>query len=295
MVTVKARNSCVKWRFKMMIYIYMALHREAKPLIKKLNLKREDVPFGFAVYGNEELGVRLVLTGVGAIAAAAGVGSSLGYFRGTKSDILINIGSCAGKSDAGKVYLCHKITDEVSGHTFYPDILCRHPFEEASLVTQPQVLCEGLEDSQLYDMEGASIYQAGSYFFGPHQMFFLKIVSDAGRGNEVSPEQLEKVMEQAADSIVDFLRELGEYQETRLQTDAPLCLDRLYEEFCCSQTMKNMLKQYVTYWTLSGVDYEEKISRMREEGKLPCKDRREGKKRLEELIKDRQQNTLDEF
>ena len=32
----------------------------------------------------------------------------------------------------------------------------------------------------LHDMEGAAIYQAGSYWLGPHQMSFIKVISDHG-------------------------------------------------------------------------------------------------------------------
>lgn len=47
--------------------------------------------------------------------------------------------------------------------------------------------------ARLYDMEAAAVYQAGAYYFGPHQMTFLKVVTDhgvAGNGKTGQPEQI---------------------------------------------------------------------------------------------------------
>jgi hypothetical protein len=152
------------------------------------------------------------------------------------------------------------------------------------------------EEILLYDMEGTAVYQAGSYFVGPHQMYFLKVVSDEGQENEITPKQLQKIMEQTADSIVNFLLQLKEYHNDLLefhntdQISLDICeekndtFERLCNDLCCSQTMKNKLKQCTKYWTLSGFDYEKMIDEMRMEGILPCRDRRDGKKRLEELL-----------
>ena len=45
-------------------------------------------------------------------------------------------GICAGaEQKKGVAYLCSKITEEATQKTFYPDILYRHPFPEAAVVT----------------------------------------------------------------------------------------------------------------------------------------------------------------
>lgn len=83
---------------------------------------------------------------------------------------------------------CNKITEQTTGRTFYPDVIYRHPFAEAEIVTQA-VPYRGANETQdpengagarLYDMEAAAVYQAGAYYFGPHQMTFLKVVTDHG-------------------------------------------------------------------------------------------------------------------
>ena len=47
--------------------------------------------------------------------------------------------------------------------------------------------------------------------------------------------------------------------------------------------MKDSLRQYIRYLTLSKSDYIDVINDMYEKGLLPCKDKREGKLCFEEL------------
>lgn len=318
------------------LFIFMALYAEAKPLIKRLQLKRADVSCGFDVYADQEAGIYLVLTGTGSISAATAVGSCMTYYGAGGGDVLINIGTCAAEGGIGEIYLCNRITEQVSGYTFYPDIWYRHDFREAELITVSQVLENGVpsgedfgesgdfceaekrdlgrglskepERIQLYDMEAAAIYQAASYYLGPHQMCFLKIVSDAGAGRTVTAEILTDLVERNTDRVLgqmDWLRqsasvwdsgmaEIGD-EEMPVVVDMEWSLDRttqwqedcecLCEELHCSQTMRAAVEQCIRYWTLAGVGYGQTLEQMRAEGLLPCRDKREGKQRFEELKK----------
>ena len=99
-----------------MIYIFMALYAEAKPLIKKLDLKKINSRFKFTQYESPE--ICLTITGVGSIAASTAVGAVCASRDIGETDILVNIGSCAGSaSSLHGIYLIHKITDEVTGRT----------------------------------------------------------------------------------------------------------------------------------------------------------------------------------
>ena len=121
-----------------MIYIFMALYAEAKPLIKKLDLKKINSRFKFTQYESPE--ICLTITGVGSIAASTAVGAVCASRDIGEMDILVNIGSCAGSaSSLHGIYLIHKITDSVTGRTYYPDMLYRHMFKEAEIVTIPSV------------------------------------------------------------------------------------------------------------------------------------------------------------
>ena len=112
------------------------------------------------------------------------------------------------------MYHIHRITDAATKRDFYPDMLLNTDLPEASLITgaklltardtrseaeaqrdvkfrqdtpddaAPGTLADRLAAPRLYDMEAAAVYQAASMFLGPHQMNFLRIVTDDGLTQE---------------------------------------------------------------------------------------------------------------
>ena len=78
-----------------MIYVMMALYQEAHGLIRELELKKNAAYAPFEVFDNESAGIRLVVTGVGEIAAAAATAAVCARDGADAADFLINIGCCA--------------------------------------------------------------------------------------------------------------------------------------------------------------------------------------------------------
>ncbi|WP_455058284.1 hypothetical protein [Jutongia sp.] len=303
-----------------MIYLFTALYPEAKPLIRAFSLKRVQDGLPFDVYENMDTSIRLVISGTGMCAAAAATAAVFGRYGAAREDHLINVGTCAGEAGteeiSGKVYLCHKITDRNTGHTYYPDMLYRHTFAEAQIITEP-VVWKGTEDAEvvrrkaesvvdgdmlsqntqsvadreavvLHDMESAAIYQAGSYWLGPHHMSFIKVVSDHGTDQRITPQTLEHAVEKGLDAIKDYVSNIGQIiaqnrKDKEWEAECSRQTERLCEELHCSQAMRLAVIQYVRYWTLAGVDLNSLLEQMRADGELPCRDRREGKKRFDEL------------
>lgn len=281
-----------------MIYIFTALYCEAHAFIRHFHLEKNPKNTRFQEFYSETAGIRLVVTGIGEIAAAAAVGSVCAEYKPKEEDVLLNIGTCAHRSGTTGVFVCNKLTEQATGKTFYPDILYFHDFDEEAVVTGMQPWNrekDGAEaplafsDGNLYDMEAAAIYQAGSYYFGPHQMVFLKIVSDSGEAKEVSAKQVEQLMEACQDRLFDFVKQLPEIlcqdaqKENCLWTEKEAMLEKLCLDMHCSKVMRDMLKQHIRYMELSGTDYVSVIQEMYREGLFPCKDKREGKLRFEEL------------
>lgn len=321
-----------------MIYVVTALYQEAHGLIRELELKKNTAYAPFEVFDNENAGIRLVVTGVGEIAAAAATAAVCARDGADAADFLINIGCCAaanagadrgcepadrdtdsgsGAANAGvdrgceivdrgmdsgsgaanaaqigDLYLCHKITEQATGKTFYPDILYRHPWKERELVTGMQPLQRTAAQGVLYDMEAAAVYQAGIRFFSPDRMLFLKVVSDFGVvGQErMTAETLAGLLEQHVKAVAAFLANLREAadEEETLRSDGILqedeaVLEQLFAALHCSQTMRASARQYITYAALTGYDWKAELKEWYARGMLPCKDRREGKVRLEEL------------
>lgn len=293
-----------------MIYVMMALYQEAHGLIRELELKKNTAYAPFEVFDNESAGIRLVVTGVGEIAAAAATAAVCARDGADAADFLINIGCCAAggcepadrdmdsgygaahAAQIGDLYVCHKITEQATGKTFYPDILYRHPWKERELVTGMQPLQRAAAHGALYDMEAAAVYQAGIRFFSPDRMLFLKVVSDFGiAGQErMTAEALTGLLEQHVKEVAAFLTNLREAadEEETLRNDGILqedeaVLERLFAALHCSQTMRASARQYITYAALTGYDWKAELEEWYARGLLPCKDRREGKVRLEEL------------
>lgn len=293
-----------------MIYVMMALYQEAHGLIRELELKKNTAYAPFEVFDNESAGIRLVVTGVGEIAAAAATAAVCARDGADAADFLVNIGCCAAggcepadrdmdsgygaahAAQTGDLYVCHKITEQATGKTFYPDILYRHPWKERELVTGMQPLQRAAAHGALYDMEAAAVYQAGIRFFSPDRMIFLKVVSDSGvAGQErMTAEALTGLLEQHVKEVAAFLTNLREAadEEETLRNDGILqedeaVLERLFAALHCSQTMRASARQYITYAALTGYDWKAELEEWYARGLLPCKDRREGKVRLEEL------------
>lgn len=299
-----------------MIYVVTALYQEAHGFIRELELKKNTAYAPFEVFDNESAGIRLVVTGVGEIAAAAATAAVCARDGADAADFLINIGCCAAANagadsgcetvdsgmdsgygaahaaQIGDLYVCHKITEQATGKTFYPDILYRHPWKERELVTGMQPLQRAAAHGALYDMEAAAVYQAGIRFFSPDRMLFLKVVSDFGiAGQErMTAEALTGLLEQYVKEVAAFLTNLREAadEEETLRNDGILqedetVLERLFAALHCSQTMRASARQYITYAALTGYDWKAELEEWYARGLLPCKDRREGKVRLEEL------------
>lgn len=275
-----------------MIYLFMALYGEAKPLISRFQLKRENTGLPFEVFGNQEQEIRLMLTGTGSVNAAVAVSCVCTAWPVEEGDFLVNLGSCAGPAPVGQVFMCNKITDGVTERTFYPDMLYVHPFSEGELITEAGLYTRGSEetvDEKLHDMEGAGIYQAGSYFFAPHQMSFLKVVTDLGEPEKVTSDQLTSLIRDQMDGIAGYILQLKNIGAQKpvgkedLFSQDKEWLEQLCLDLHCSETMNHQLHNLIRYLTLSGVDHRSYIDKLYAEGRLPCNHRREGKHCLEEI------------
>lgn len=279
-----------------MVYIFTALYCEAHIFIRKYNLIKNNENTWFQEFYNESSGIRLTITGVGEIAAATAVGSMCSIYKPTQEDLLLNVGICAHSTEKHGIFLCNQIIEKVTGKTFYPDMLYRSNFCEGTIVTE-MLPWNALNDNpktkssagNLYDMEAAAIYQAGIHFFGPHQMIFLKIVSDRGVIEKVSKEQIALLMEEYQDCIIDYMEQISTVTQKINAHKKFLCqeekefLETFYTDLHCSKTMKDSMRQYIQYLKLTEVDYISIVQNMYENNLLPCKDKREGKLRFEEF------------
>ncbi len=137
------------------------------------------------------------------------------------------------------------------------------------------------------DMEAAALYKAGRYFFQPHQMFFIKIISDylmpappslkeaidvsrlVGDNVEVIAQWINGLLNKFSETTNDFTKEETEY------------IRQLSESLKLSVTMEHELTQYLRYCKLVKGDFLSFTSLLAKEMPLPVKSKLEGKKYLD--------------
>lgn len=277
-----------------MIYIFSAFYAEAKSIIDHYGLKKEKSPetVRFDVFANDS--IRLVITGVGEINAAAAVSNIGGAYGIAPDDEILNVGCGAGFGNEiclGSIFLGNKLTEQMTGRTFYPDMLMKTNLMECEIVTVTRVLNEG-SDSVVYDMEAAAVYQAAAFFVGPHRMHFIKLVSDAGeRIDQSKITGLFALQEEKICGYIDMLLSVGGNKASidenakgkNTVAKSAWNMDRLISDMRCSKVMGDQLAQLIKYCRLSGIDYKAVLDEYYKKGMLPCESKREGKKCLFEL------------
>lgn len=271
-----------------MIYIAMALYAEAIPFIDALGLTRKNSTGSWQEYMDEEQNICLFLTGVGKVEAATAVSHFATKYAMGNDDFLVQIGSCAGQK-MGQAYLVHRIDDADTGHSYYPDILYAHSLPETSVTTGSKLLQNGIEDVPLYDMEASGVYQAAVRFLGQHRMAFVKVVSDVGKAEHMTPKLLSDCMKKQIPVVMELLLDIHSYleQERVVPPNEEECRRRemLYQDMCCSETMRLQMQQWLEYLRLARKPYWQQIDLDYEKEMLPCHNRKEGKQYFEDFKK----------
>lgn len=309
-----------------MIHIFTALYPEAKPLIQALSLKKRAAQTHYQQFLSEEGDLSLTITGVGPLQAAAVTASVLTDFDAGASDQLLSLGTAAALTACpASMYHVNKITEAVTMRDFYPDMLLNTGLPEASLITGAKLYTkqESGYAAELYDMEAAAVYQAASMFLGPHQMNFLRIVTDDGltqeemetgmtvrtvtnaaSGTESKPAvgteasahrslaaHVTDCVEQQVDTIVvvvDKLRALTAAEAAGHQVlteNERQLVDKLIADAHFSKVMADECVQLIRYAALSQLDWQQPIAELYAEGLVPTRDKRAGKIILERYLR----------
>lgn len=277
-----------------MITVFIAMKQEAAPLIGRLSLKHTPSPI-FETYENDR--VRLIITGLGKINAASAAGFCLGRYG--KDTHYINYGTAAGdNTQIGQTFFAAQIIDEASGREYFPDI-ADHSFPHVSLHTvdkpilisnSPESISEKLP---IYDMEAFGIFSALKNAVTPDRITIIKTVTDSGTPDFSKTKQM---LENSADTVCDYIEKLAD--ETEGHNNNGFCgnpkvlkfdnsfIEKLCEEFKCSESMSIQLKQFIRYMDASG-EHEtllKKLDGLTQKGLLPAPDRRHGKQALTILM-----------
>ena len=166
-----------------MIYLIMALHTEAKPLLAHWRFKR-DKSIPYRLYRNDQM--LLLITQMGSKNAANALNALMSHSKPGDRDILINLGLCAAPESypIGTALLIDRISygkEDVAINTTYD-----HALPQASLQTVDEAHTAYHDNA--VDMEAYGVYREASGYFSPAHMGFLKIVSDHFKPSDVNKE-----------------------------------------------------------------------------------------------------------
>ncbi len=192
-----------------MINLVVALQAEARPIIEAFDLV-QDSPTGiFPVYCND--GLSLVVSGVGRSLCAAAVTHLFHRTAQSVDQAWLNIG-IAGHQQVpiGSVLLASRITEQVSGRSWYPPYVLDVELPRSPLVTvdQPE---RCYPECCAYDMEASSFYQIASRCSTGELIQSLKIISDGPGSNlDLTVDQISQLIADQISLIESVLGQLSD-------------------------------------------------------------------------------------
>ncbi|MFO7726480.1 MAG: hypothetical protein R6V45_13155 [Oceanipulchritudo sp.] len=234
-----------------MLLITTALMIEARPLVSALGLKA--VGEGpFPVYeGGDRF---LLVTGTGSLRASAATGWALGHHPGIEA--ALNIGFCGASPGCAPLHAwryVHSVRDETTGRMSIPDILLKHPFEEAALMTVPRVVSEDSGQATLVDMEGSGFYEAARQVLPPDRIALLKWVSDALTGR-IDPERAARAYAGSLEPVVAFIRNWGGVGNPSREAVGDPLAEEILSRLRLTRTQESQLRKWVSGYLARGGD-----------------------------------------
>ena len=173
------------------------------------------------------------------------------------------------------------------------------PFETNEFI----LMCDGrpervgVEETLLYDMESTAVFQSANAFLSLENLFFLRCSTDFGIGENGSgqlesgktvPEMLREQMRKEEEKVFSFLSNLerldAEKEKEREKEEAFLRESTtLAEELRLSFVLAKKLEGLLSYAESLSSAWRAYFQKKREEGCLPCRDKRGGQKVLSDF------------
>jgi len=232
-----------------MIHLVVAIPCEARPLLRHFDLRAIPDSGPFRVYENEQF--RLIVSGVGKLAAAAATAYLQGRSPGKGDCGWMNIGT-AGHAErpVGSGLLAHCIRDAGSGLNWYPPLLLETTAPTATVITveQPET---GYPGTAAYDMEAAGFAAMASRCATSELVHSYKVISDNHREPiiQVNKGMVEELIKAQLENIEQLLLQLANLtaQMNALQTPPPALaalLDRWHFTTCESYRLEHLLRRW---------------------------------------------------
>ncbi|MCB0318939.1 MAG: hypothetical protein KDD56_09295 [Bdellovibrionales bacterium] len=248
------------------IILHSAIHWEAAPIIKHLNLKKNLNFKSFEVFSNNDF--VYVISGIGKIKAACALARVLETSSGLDSAALLNIGvagSKAGSYPVGTLLRIISCKDTASNRSYYPDAILNLGIPEESLETHDKAVSndsEPLLNYPIVDMELSGVLEAGSQFFTWDKIFSLKIVSDLLQVACLNKNFVHSLVEQNLPSIEEAFKKIFIYLDSQtkiLSADSLSLIQNLSEQIKLTSYQQIMLEDAVKGAEAKGLPWKSRI------------------------------------
>jgi len=230
-----------------LIFIYVALPCEAKPLIEHFKLSKDLNCRAFEIYSNED--ICLTVTGIGKCAMAAGVAYTQAGVDAAGNPVMLNLG-IAGHAEhpVGQAFLAGKLIDADSGKNYYPPLTYTSPcaIETIETGSRPQLT---YAEPHLYDMEAAAFYQTAVRFTTGELTSVFKVVSD-NRESSVALVTSKLATELIAARLPELLSLLSELRslQNMIRTNEPEQLRLFLDAVPFTANERQQLRTLLLRW-----------------------------------------------
>lgn len=198
------------------VHLVVALAAEARPLVDHFALARRGAAAPFPYY--EGAGVRLIVSGVGKVAAAAASGALHQMTGAGRHSAWLNVGVAGHRHlEPGTTLLADKITDVATGRSYYPVRTFPSCCDSAETLTVDRPETFYPEDG-VYEMEASGFFATCVRFATAELVQVVKIISDnraTGTGG-VTRQRVQSLVQSGLaviDSVVRELRVLSAEQQ----------------------------------------------------------------------------------
>ena len=201
------------------LILVTALMSEARPLIDFFRLKKEcDAPF--TIFSNSDSDIKIIISGMGAIAVAAAVGF-MAERDGCHSKAWLNVGIAGHRfMDIGSSVrvLSHRF--EHSQRKQYVSQTVPWAGHVAELITLSEA-SSSYPDNDLIDMEGAGYFSSALHFSGSELVQAIKVVSDnqSYSADNLTSEVISDLILENRPAILGFIEQLQSFLDEPVVSD----------------------------------------------------------------------------
>jgi len=231
------------------VNLVVALADEAQPLVDHFSLTLEANHEPFRVYTGD--GVRLIVAGVGKLAAAAAVGYLYRWGGNRRDEAWLNVG-IAGHAQLplGTIRLAHKVTDESSAKRWYPPriLSAECPSCDIRCVDRPDNEYLG---KAMVDMESAGFVAAASRLATSELVQLAKIISDnrEAPAARVTRQTIRGLVHDHVDLTKHLMTVLRDLSAEQIRRAAPtLEFNRFRKRWHFTATQSSQLRELLRRW-----------------------------------------------